>query len=203
METGFATIGMLNGPSADTFEYLLVVQPDAAVRTQVMEERYFFNGLYRRGSADDMPPDIAIAAFTAREAMEDILIRWLRRMIAIQPGFTVTLNNYGAIPAQALYLRVQDQAPFLKLSAGLEPVCEFLKDNHCPPLQRYQRAFIPLASRLQPAVFEKAVPEYARRSFHASFEVQQLVLIRKSPDGSCRKIQAFGLMPAVSDQYAA
>lgn len=203
METGFATIGMLNGPSADTFEYLLVVQPDAAVRTQVMEERYFFNGRYRHGSADDMPPDIAIAAFTAKEAMEDILIRWLRRMIAIQPGFTVTLNNYGAIPAQALYLRIQDQEPFQKLSAGLQPVCDFLKDNHCPPLHRYPRAFIPLASRLQPAVFEKAVTEYAQRSFHASFEVQQLALIRKSPDGSCRKIQAFGLRPVVSDQYAA
>ena len=203
METGYLTTGIFNVPSAETFEYLLVVQPDAGVRTQVMEERYFFNGLYRQGAADSMPPDIAIAGFTAKEAMEDILIRWLRRMIAMQSSFTVTLNNYGALPPQALYLRVQDQEPFLKLAAGLQPVCDFLKDNQCPPLLRYSKAFIPLASKLSPAVFEKATPDYARRSFHASFEVQQLALIRKSPDGTCRKIQAFGLRSSVSDQYAA
>jgi hypothetical protein len=204
METGFREQIMQNKwPSADIYEYLLVVQPDAGVRAQVMEEKYFFNGQYRPGAKDSSPPDIAIASFTAKEAMEEIMIRWLRRIIGQQPGFTVTLNNYSGIPAHAVYLRVQEQEPFRQLAGSMGAISEFLADNHCPPLQLHQRPYIALASGLSPAVYEKAMPYYSQRSFHASFAVQQLVLIRKNGEGICRRVQAFGLLPAEKDQFVA
>ena len=204
METAF-TEQLLPGkwPAASTYEYLLVVQPEAAVRAQVMEEKYFFNGQYRQGASDTIPPDIAVASFTAKEAMEDIMIRWFRRIIAQQPAFTVTLNNYSGVPPHAVYLRVQEQEPFHRLAAGMGAIGEFLKNNECPPLRLYDRACIALAAGLAPSVYDKAMPDYSRRSFHASFEVSQLLLIRKNTDGSCSRVQAFGLLPAEKDQYAA
>jgi hypothetical protein len=47
------------------------------------------------------------------------------------------------------------------------------------------------------------MPYYSQRSFHASFAVQQLVLIRKNGEGICRRVQAFGLLPAEKDQFVA
>jgi hypothetical protein len=203
METGFREQGLQSRWSAEVYEYLLVVQPEAAVRAQVMEEKYFFNGQYRPGAKDSSPPDIAIASFTAKEAMEEIMIRWFRRIIGRQPGFTVTLNNYSGIPPHAVYLRVQEQEPFRQLAGSMGVISEFLADNNCPPLQLHQRPHIPLASGLSPAVYEKAMPYYSQRSFHAAFAVQQLVLIKKYGDGTCRQVQAFGLQPAEKDQFAA
>ena len=40
--------------------------------------------------------------------------------VLLHPSFTVTLNNYSALPPHTIYLRVQDPQPFRHLMNGLK-----------------------------------------------------------------------------------
>jgi hypothetical protein len=59
--------------------------------------------------------------------MEEIMIKWLQRIVSSQRSFTVMLNNYSGLPSHTVYARVQDHMPFKAARffvASDRPVCE-------------------------------------------------------------------------------
>ncbi|WP_315819809.1 hypothetical protein [Paraflavitalea speifideaquila] len=94
------------------YEYLLVVNPDAAVQDKVLTQKQEFYDEYREKAAIKTGTHIMVASFLAREAMEGTLIRWIQRICDQQQPFKVTLNNYSGFPPHTIFLRVQDPIPF-------------------------------------------------------------------------------------------
>jgi len=179
------------------YEYLLVGSPDKEVYNKIMEEKEHFSRQYRHNTASKTKPHITVSNFLARDEMEDTLIRWLQRILGDQESFPVTLNNYSGFPPHTVFLRVQDPQPFKDLAIQLKPIDFYIKSNQCPPAKFITHPHLSIARKLTAVTYEKAINDYARKIFHESFELTELVLLRRQHQyDPCKQIAVFRLQPA-------
>jgi hypothetical protein len=171
--------GVRYTPEVSLREYLLVAMPDEVVTQKILEERQNFHLHYDHHNAISDRPHIAIANFLAKEAMEETLIRWIQNVCRLHKGFGVTLNNYSGIPADTIYLRIQDPWPFVQLTNALKIIDGFIQSNDCPPVDMVTRPQLDIAESLPQQVYEKAIVEYAMKSFSGSFKVEKLVMLKR------------------------
>lgn len=196
METGLVRNRVFNQPVQQLYEYLLVAHPDVPVYTKVMEEKKRFTAQYRLPVAEKTKPHITVADFLAKEEMESTLMRWMHRIIRQHPPFAVVLDRYSGFKPHTLYLRVQDPAPFQQLAKELQVVDQYVRGNGCPEMHLITRPHMTLARRLPAAVYHAAELEYAQKDFQASFEVRELVLLRRAHQfDTCKQVMVFGLQP--------
>ncbi len=59
------------------------------------------------------------------------------------------------------------------------------------------RPFLSIAGGLTEQVYNKAMPDYSRKTFHESFHVDQLVLLkREHAFAACKTVNIFRMLPA-------
>lgn len=180
----------------DFWEYLLVVHPDAGLNEKIREEKKYFYETYKEEIAVKTQPHITVANFLAKEEMEETLIRWIQRVCNTQTCFTTVLNNFNGFPPHTIYLRVQNPQPFKQLAKALKVIDPFIRSNDCPPAHFIMSPHVTIARGLSEEVYTSAIADYARRSFHADFTVQKLVLLRRRDQfDKCRQVNVFGLPP--------
>jgi len=179
---------------SDLYEYLLVAEPDEKVYQQIVEEKQTFFNTYKEKVSIKTKPHITVSNFLAKETMEETMIRWMQRIISTQFSFSVSLNNYSGFPPHTVYLRVQDHQPFKQLAASLKVVDQYVRGNDCPPMKLITNPHLSIARKLPAHIYEKAITEYAPKSFHASFEVKQLILLRRRHQfDACKQVSVFHL----------
>src|SRR6266487_5015926 len=179
------------------YEYLLIAHPPKEVNNQLKEEKETFSSTYKVGVAKKTLPHITIADFLAREEMEETIIRYLRRILSTQTSFWVTLNNYSGFPEHTVFARVQEHQPFKQLAASLKVIDQYVRSNGCPPAKLITYPHLSIARRLQQNIYEKAMFENSKKTFYASFEVNELVLLkRKNQFDTCTQVSVFKLPPA-------
>jgi hypothetical protein len=197
MQAGLTnTAGRLAPAAGSLQDYLLVVWPDADVYNQMklIEQQFYID--YGVKPPPELKPHIKVAGFQAQEVMEETLIRWIERICSRHRSFAVTLNNYSGFPPHTIYLRVQDPRPFVQLGRELRAVDELIRSSYCPPAHLVAKPYLGVATRLPEQVYEKAMPDYSRKTFHASFMVSELLLLRKDRlSGACRTLNIFRLPP--------
>ncbi|WP_207492013.1 2'-5' RNA ligase family protein [Aridibaculum aurantiacum] len=182
-------------------EYLLAVQPGADIHQKVLTEKELLYQLFHHKPAADKP-HIPLASFHAREDMEATIIRYMHRICSNQQGFQVALNNYSGIPPHTIYLRVQNHSPFQKLANELKSVSSYISSCACPPIQLHGTPHLTIAKKLPASLFEKALMEYAQKTFHETFTVNELVLLRRQNQYDPYKpVNIFKLQPATSELY--
>lgn len=177
-------------------EYLLVIYPYGELQDKLLDEQQQFSSDYGLRGTVRNKPHITIAAFQAEEPMEDTLIRWMHRICNRQKSFDITLNNYSGFPPHTIYLRVQDPQPFRELIQQLGAIDDFIRSSGCPPVNLIRRPFLSIAGGLTEQVYNRAMPEYSRRDFHESFQVQELVLLKRVHSfDACKTVNIFRLIP--------
>jgi 2'-5' RNA ligase len=178
------------------FEYLLVAHPDAAVNLKINEEKQYFYDQYGEKIAVKTKPHITIANFLAREAMEETIIRWIARICNNKPTFDVALNNFSGFPPHTVYLRVQNPKPFQQLANELKVIDNYVQSNACSPAHLITKPHVTIARRLPETIYYKALMDYSRKTFHETFPVDELVLLRRSHQyDTCKTINIFRLQP--------
>jgi len=179
---------------AGHFEYLLVASPDAAVMEQVIAEKDFFSAHFNKRIAARTKPHITIANFMAAEEMEPAVIRYMHRVISAHTSFKVTLDQYGAFRPHTIYIRVQDHQPFHELARGLKAVDQFMQGYGCAKMKLVDHPHMTVARRLDPITYRDAISVYAQKTFNASFEVKELLLLkRRDQFDACRMVNVFGM----------
>jgi hypothetical protein len=214
METGLVqkteTITEVRGrgrPEASGYaEYLLVVYPYGDLQDRLLEEQQQFSADYGLGHRPDQRqriadyigrnrPHITLAAFRAGEVVEDTLIRWIQRICQQRRSFEIALNNYSGIPPHTICLRVQDPEPLRELIRQLGAIDEFIQSSGWPPVQLTGRPYLSIAGGLTEQVYQKAMPDYSRKTFHGIFRVAELVLLkRRHSFDPCKTVNVFGLI---------
>ena len=178
------------------YEYLLVAHPDATVSQKVIAEKEFFAAGYQQKIAAKTKPHITIANFVAREAMEETILRYTRRICSQLQSFEVALNNYSGFPPHTIYLRVQNSQPFKQLAKELKVVSNYVDSCSCPPVKLITNPHLSIARRLPETVYLKAMMDYSQKTFHETFMVNELVLLRRSNEyDSCKPVHVFRLQP--------
>jgi 2'-5' RNA ligase len=208
METGlvkqstFTTPRLADSPGLDTHaargarraEYLLVIYPGGELQEKLLYEQQQFSADYGLQMTVRNKPHITVAAFQAGEIMEDTLIRWVQRICNNYKCFELTLNNYSGFPPHTIYLRVQDPHPFRQLMQQLRSIDEFIRSSGCPPANLITRPFLSIAGGLTEQLYNKAMPEYSRKTFHDSFLVDELVLLKRTHSfDACKTVNIFRL----------
>ena len=192
-----------NWLASGLYEYLLVGHPDANVFDKIMKEKEFFTGEYNEKIAVKTKPHITVANFLASEAMEPTIIKWIQRICGAQQSFTVTLNNYSGFPPHTIYLRVQNPQPFQQLAKQLQTVDDFIRASACPPAKLTTRPHLSIARKLNEEVYNKAMADYSQKTFHESFMLDELLLLRRQHQfDACKTIQVFRLRPAGSTPFS-
>jgi 2'-5' RNA ligase len=177
-------------------EYLLVVNPAASVYEKVMIEKQLFREEYEGGDTARTNPHIVVAVFFAKEAMEETLIRWIQRICNQQQSFTATLNNYSGFPPHTIYLRVQNERPFQKLITDMKVVNAYISSCACPPMQFISKPHVSITEKISEDVYFEALIRYAHRTFHESFAVNELQLLKRKHEYDVLKpINIFRLLP--------
>jgi 2'-5' RNA ligase len=141
-------------------------------------------------------PHITLAAFQAGEETEDTIIRWIQRICHQHKSFDIALNNYSGIPPHTIYLRVQDPQPLRELMQQLRAIDEFIRSSGWPPVNLTGRPYLSIAGGLTEKVYNKAMPDYSRKTFHGVFRVDELVLLkRRHSFDPCKTVNIFRLSP--------
>lgn len=199
MEMGIVSNNKIAMPvTVGLYEYLLVAQPDAEVYAQVMAEKQFFSDRFKTPVAVKTKPHITIANFLAFEQMEETFIRYMHRIISMQKSFTVHLNRYGAFRPHTIYLDIQDKQPFHALAHELKVVDQFIQGFGCPQMKLVgnNAAHLTIARSLTAGTYADAVKVYADKQFAASFDVKELVLLRRRDQfDACKVVNIFRMVP--------
>lgn len=183
--------GLLYNP---LLEYLLVANPDENLDLRLAEEKQSFFDIYKEKIAVKTKPHITVAGFMAKEGMEETMIRWMQRIISSQTRFTVLLNNYSGFPPHTVYLRVQDHSPFTKLASSLQTIDQYVRGNDCPAMKLVTHPHLTIARGLPQNIYEKAISAYAQKTFCATFEVKELILLRRQHQfDKCKQVSVFHL----------
>ncbi len=194
-ENGFATASTQHFAVQQYYEYLLVVHPGEEVYSLIKQEKENFYNIYKEKVAVKNPLRITVANFFAKEEMESTIIRYMHRILSVQKSFAVSLNNYSGFPPHTVYARVQNHEPFKQLAASLKAVDQYVTSNGCPAAKFTTHPHVSIAKRLKEEVYEKAMFDYSQRTFHASFSVDELVLLkRESRFDKCKQVNVFKLL---------
>jgi 2'-5' RNA ligase len=179
------------------YEYSLVAHPNEEVNSKLQLVKESFFDIYKERISIETKPHVTIANFLARDIMEETFIRYLHRIIGAQESFPVTLNNYSGFPPHTVYVRVQDHQPFKQLAASLKIIDHYIRSNGCPEMKFIIRPHLSIARRLPARIYEKAMLDYSQQTFHESFVVNELVLLRRLHEfDSCKQISTFHLLPS-------
>lgn len=193
MQTSFLSITL---PGEKLYQYLVVVHPDNDVSGKIQLEKQLFDDEFKETIAVKTKPHIKIASFIARESMEETLIRWIQRICNLREQFTVTLNNYSGFPPDTIYIRVQNEKPFQQLVKELKILNTYVSSCSCPPVKLISRPYVSIARRVSEEVYFKALSRYSLKSFHETFMVNELLLLRRENQFDCGKaVSIFGLPP--------
>ncbi len=176
--------------------YQLMAYPDAATGAGIKAEQQYLVRRYQT-RMPEQPSGILVAQFMAREEMESTLIRWMHRIISTQMSFQVSMSGFGALSSGQVYLRVQEQQPFQELATALQVIDQYVRSYDCPPVKRYTHPYLPLTEKIADHLFGELANEYASRKTDISFEVKELLLVRRSHEQATgRQINLFRLQPS-------
>lgn len=101
--------------------------------------------------------------------------------------------SWQRIPG-TICVRVQDPEPLKDLIQGLRAIDEFIRSSGWPPVHLTGRPCLSIAGGLTEQVYNKAMPDYSRKTFHGRFRVGELVLLkRKHAFDPCHTVNVFGL----------
>jgi 2'-5' RNA ligase len=196
-QSSFAPMETISGGKSEAgrrMEYLLVIYPYGELFEKLVEEQQQFLSDYGLIMKGRNRPHITVAAFQAGEQMEDTLIRWIHRICRRNERFEITLNNYSGFPPHTIYLRVQDPQPFRQLMQQLRAIDDFIRSSGCPPVNLISRPYLSIAGGLTEQIYNKAMADYSQKTFHESFQVEELVLLKREHSFDvCRTVNVFGL----------
>ncbi|MDE3252075.1 MAG: 2'-5' RNA ligase family protein [Bacteroidota bacterium] len=196
METVSVSGRTISQGSDSLYAYSLVVQTPEKVTQWVKEERNRFAETYATVPVQDKKPGIRVVGFTAMEEMEATLFRWIHRIISVQKKFRVNLEKYNGFPSHTIYLQVRDHRPFQELAREMQILDPYIKSYGCPSVQAEIRPHLVIAEALSEPVYRSAEKEYAQKRFDTSFDVNELVLLRRQHAfDQGKQVSVFGLQP--------
>ncbi len=177
------------------YEYLLVVHPNEEIFNHLKAEKEIFSEEYNASIAKKTLPHITVANFLAKETMEETLIKWMHKIISSQQSFDVMINNFSGFPSsKTVYARIQNHEPFKQLATSLKTINSYINDNGFPNAKLINHPHLSIARSLQQNVYDKAVMDYSRKIFNASFTVNELILLkRQNQFDKCKQVSVFKL----------
>jgi 2'-5' RNA ligase len=161
--------------------YFLAILPPESVSREVNDIREYLQVTYSTKAALRSPPHVTLhMPFSWSEKKEEKLIKTLRQFSSIQKSFTLTLRDFGCFDPRVIFIRVTESLSLTDLQKKLDRFCKvelglFSANYKDQPFHPH----LTIAFRdLKKEIFAKAWEEFRTKSFHADFDVRELVLLK-------------------------
>jgi len=188
METGFN-------------EYLLIISPDEKTCEELRRIKCEFRDNYGCTHAAQLKPHCTLMNFVQHQRVENYLVRRFDSLSRSFSPVKITLDGFGQYPAHTIYAKIEDEKklskmvkilrlklkPALKGTETFKPI--YLSDPH-----------ITIARRMTEAQFDQAWTEWKKRRFEASFDADNMLLLKRQlsekdhqPQSSYQVVKQFQL----------
>lgn len=130
-----------------------------------------------------------MAAFLARDGMENTLIRWMQRIFSQQRQFILTLDLVKPLDHEPARWQVREQNHFQELRQQLHALNPYLQGSDCPAMQ--------FGTFIQWKVPDEWYhQQQATETIPVQFSLEGITLFRKPyHTGEGKEVQVFGLKP--------
>ena len=165
--------------SYTTAEYLLVLEPHEALRTEIMQVKKYFADNYECPAAATGKPNITLVRFTQFEIIEQRIAHRLQLMATAHASFVVELHDFGSLPTHSIFINVTTKTQIVELVKALRPMQHLLKIDKDRKPHFITEPFITVARKLLPWQYEKGWLELSHTHFSGRFVADHVLLLRK------------------------
>jgi 2'-5' RNA ligase len=165
--------------SYTTSQYLLVIEPHEALRTEIIGVKKYFAETYDCPAAATGKPNITLARFEQYEMTEHRIINRLQLVAAAQKSFVVELHDFESYPTHSIFISVTTKTQIVELVKALRPVQPLLKIDKERKPHFITEPHINIARKLLPWQYEKGWLELSNTHFSGRFVVDHFLLLRK------------------------
>ncbi|WP_237722039.1 2'-5' RNA ligase family protein [Sediminibacterium roseum] len=178
-----------------TADYLLVIEPHAALCDEISKVKKKFAGQYDCPAAATGTPNITLARFEQYEMLEQKIVHRLELIARGHPSFLVEVNGFESYPTHSIFLNVVTKTQIVELVKALRPIQHLLKIDKERKPHFITEPHIGIANKLLPWQYEKGWLEMSNTHFSGKFMAEHLLLLRKR-DGEKRfeVVRRFGLL---------
>lgn len=160
--------------------YFIALLPPEMIREEVRALKLEMQQRFGAGHALKSPAHITLQMpFRLPDEKVRALADALRKFAASRMPFRLRLGDFDCFAPRVIYVSVKDSKPLARLESELKTV---LGEKGILPSTGEDLPFHPhmtIATRdLDEAAFQRAWPEFAKRSFHMDFKAKSLFLLR-------------------------
>ena len=124
-------------------------------------------------------PDIPIATFRGREAMEETLVRWIQRICRPHPGFSLTVCDPVVFPDLSLRMKVRDVDSLERIIQALGVLETYIRSCGTGPVEWVRTPYSRLGKATPPHGAGRSASGLGEYGMEAEFPVHRLVLERR------------------------
>lgn len=162
------------------YEYLLVLNPNEALRDKIMQVKQYFFDSYQNATALYGKPHITLVNFVQYQMMEERLLNRLQVVAMGFPPVKIELKNYGSFPSHTIYINITSKVPIQSLVKNIRTEAQRLmalnKDNKPHFIME---PHLTIARKLQPWQYEKSWLEFSNLHFTGRFIADAMLLLRR------------------------
>lgn len=188
-------------PELHLYEYLLIIEPVAAVQKQIRAFKEYFIKSHRYPNAIVSKGHITLMRFVQYGTYETYIVRKLQQLAAAIRPFDVELQGFGSF-GHTLFVDVKSAGNILELmSLHRNELRRLLNSKGFAPYF-VSKPHVTIARNLTPSQHETIWPVWNRTKYHGSFQAKNMILLKRkrgtSPYSVVHKFNFLGIPPRFS-----
>jgi 2'-5' RNA ligase len=167
-------------PGYKIYEYLLVLNPNEALRDKIMQVKQHFFDTYKNASAVYSKPHITLVNFVQYQMMEERLLNRLQAVAMGCPPVKIEMKDYGSFPSHTIYINITSKIPIQNLVKNIRTEAQRLmklNDENKPHF--IMEPHMTIARKLEPWQYEKGWLEFSHLHFTGRFIADAMLLLRR------------------------
>lgn len=167
-------------PGYAIYEYLLVLNPNEALREKIMKVKQYFFDNYQNSSAVYSKPHVTLANFIQYQMMEERFVNRLEVIAMGCPPIKIEMKDYGSFPSHTIYINITSKVPIGGLVKNIRSEAQrMMKLNNDNKPHFIMDPYLPIARKLQPWQYEKGWAEFSKLQFTGRFIADAMLLLRR------------------------
>ena len=167
-------------PGYQVNEYKIILAPHEDLAKKIAVIRTDFNEKFKVENPTSGIPQIILASFKQRQAVEERILNRLKMVAMGSHLFKVELKDFGSFPSHTIFINVTSKVPIAELVKKIRQDGQRLMklDNDNKP-HFITESYITIAIKLKPWQFENGWLEYSNSHFTGRFIADHMLLLKR------------------------
>ena len=167
-------------PGYKIYEYMLVLNPNEALRDKIMNMKQYFFDHYKNASAVYSKPHIILVNFVQYQMMEERLVNSLEGLSMACNPIKVEMKDYGSFPSHTIYINITSKVPIQNLIKNIRTNSHrLMKLNHDNKPHIIMEPHLTIARKLLPWQYEQGWLEFSHKQFTGRFIADAMLLLKR------------------------